>query len=258
VTAAHVKALVRKEGSKQQCNDLVGCRMITTLTALGRNGAPAVEDAFASSSGDGHWRLSLLTALGRMGHPGSGPFLEEIARAEEPEAVRTAAVMALARLRPKAQRESLFLYSGTLDAQTDLPLLLALAYAVAAMGDERGNALIREHLVTPEAQKPHHFDRLRPGVIAVGRLRMQDMRDRIETIAQSGGPYMRREAAIALGRIRVLDAAPTLIHLLSDVVPGVRDEAQAALVALTGYKHKTRPEQWSRWWADRSAKKSEN
>ena len=222
--------------------------MVSTLVALGRKAAPALERAYRESRGDGFWRLRLLEALGRLRERAASPFLMRVLVEDRLPPARVEAALALARIKDKSVRGDLRTLSARLDAEAHLPVLLAVGYALAVLGDGLGRALIVEHLVVPEG-KTLRWDRLRPGVFAVGQLRLKDLRGRVETIMQRADPFVRREAARALGALRDRASIPVLVEQLRDPVPEVRDEALRSLKALTGFRHKETYEQWSRWLA---------
>ena len=243
-----VRAIAREGADRFKCNDLTGCPMLNTLLALGREAAPAVADAYATSTGDGFWRLQLIDVVGRMGNPDSVEFLVHVLTSDKHIPARTQAALALARLRPLERKEELAGAALAMTSPTMQPVVLALGYALAVMGDPRGRPLIEEHLVVPEGQT-YRWDKLRPGVYAAGQLRMVHLRGRIEEISRRADPFVRREAVGALSAMRDRAAVPALIERLGDEIPGVRDAAQLALVTLTGFRHKTTADQWRRWWA---------
>ena len=251
-----VKAVITREGQHALCNDLNGCNMVASLVALGRDAAPAVQRAFRQSAGDAYWRLMMLNTLGRLNHPDSGAFLAEVLTADAAkEAVRIQAALALGKLKSRAHHELLTGLSHSLSPVNDLPVLLAVAYALALLGDTAGVALIERHLVVPEG-KVLRWDRFRPGITAVGKLRLAGLRARVEAFSRRADPFVRRECAQALGDLRMRESIPALIELLRDQVPGVREAAQRALESITGFKHKTGADQWDRWWKSESAGQS--
>jgi len=246
-----VRAIILERGKRQQCNDVTGCPMVATLVALGSKAAPAVEDAFRHSKGDAFWRLSMLTVLGRIGNARSADFLLETARGAPKVAIRARAAMALARLRHKPHLATIKALLPTLKPDEELQVILALGYTVALMGDDYGRDVITEHFVLPP-EPYHRWDRLRPGVVAIGKLRMKSLLPRLSEITRRGDPFVRRDGARALGDLRDLATVETLIELLGDKVPSVREAAQQALSATTGLRHKRSREQWLRWWTSRS------
>lgn len=246
-----VRGLIRELGTRQACNDLNGCAMVQRLTTLGPAAVPAVRRAYSESNGDAFWRMSLLDTLGRMGGKGTAVWLLRLANTDPKRPMRARAALALARLAPTALKVDVKRALAGLDPKADRAVILALAYALAAAGDDHGRALIREHLTVPEAAQ--RWDMYRPGIRAAGQLRMVDMVDRLAQFSERADPFVRREAVAAMSAIRDRSAIPALIARLKDPIPGVREEAEAALRALTGLRHRTGHAAWSRWWARENA-----
>lgn len=249
---AEVRRIAMERGKRPQCNDLTGCPMVGTLIALGPNAAAAVEDAYQTSKGDGHWRFRLLEVVGRLRQKRSGPFLLGVLRTDRYPKARAEAALALARVGDRKNLPALQTIAAGLTAEAFRPALLATGYAMAALGDKAGRALIEKHLVVPEGEY-RRWDKLRPGVFAAGQLRMKGLRPRLEAIMKRADPFVRREAARALGAMRDRGALPALVQVLKDPVPGVRNEALRSLKALTGFRHKSTHEQWSRWLAEQES-----
>ncbi len=243
-----VRAIVLERGERTKCNDVNGCPMVGTLISLGPGAAAAVEDAYKSSKGDGHWRFRLLEVLGRLRNRASGRFLLDVLERDKYPKARAEAALALARLGDRAHLTALKAAAANLNDPAWQPSLLATAYALASLGDENGRTLIEKHLIVPDGEY-RRWDKLRPGVYAAGQLRMKKLRERLEAILVRADPFVRREAAKALGAMRDRAAIPALVEGLKDRVPGVRKEALQSLKTLTGFRHKESYEQWTRWLA---------
>ncbi|MFT5434901.1 MAG: HEAT repeat protein, partial [Myxococcota bacterium] len=197
---ARVLELAKAHGDRQKCNDLNGCAMVKILQMLGNEAAPAIGRLYKKTGGDKHSRLQLLEVLGRIRSFESGPFLLDVARNDRLPPARAEALLALARLGRKEHLDNIRTLVDGLDTERDLPILLAGAYAMVVLGDERGRSLIVEHLVIPE--ETNRWDVLRPGVYAAGVLRMTELRERIEILVKRADPFVRREAVRALVAIR--------------------------------------------------------
>jgi HEAT repeat protein len=252
---AQVRDILAREGTRSACNDLNGCAMVGTLVALGPSAAPAIADAYRLSAGDKFWRFRLIEALGRIGAPESGPFLEGVLLHDDLAIARAEAALALGRGRYATSLAAL----RSVAARSPLPeteVLLAVAYAMTRLGDDAaGRALIEVHLVAPSPVEPVpgerqavRWDRLRPGVFAAGELRLKKALPVLVRAAREADPFTRREAILALPKLRDRSAIPTLIDALGDTVPSLRDEALAGLRSLTGFRNRVRQDDWRAWW----------
>ncbi|MBT9554936.1 MAG: HEAT repeat domain-containing protein [Myxococcales bacterium] len=252
---AQVRDILAREGTRSVCNDLNGCAMVNTLVALGPSAAPAIADAYRLSAGDKFWRFRLLEALGRIGAPESGSFLEGVLLHDDHAVARAEAALALGRGRFATSLASL----RSVAARSPLPeteVLLAIGYAMTRLGDDlAGRTLIEAHLAAPTPVEPApgerqavRWDRLRPGLFAAGELRLKKALPVLARAAREADPFTRREAIVALPKLRDRAAIPTLIDALGDPVPRLRDEALAGLRSLTGFRNRSRPDDWRAWW----------
>ena len=224
--------------------------MVTTLVTMGREAAPAVMAVFGRTRGDDHWRLRLLEVLGRLRHPAVPPFLLKVGKSDPLQPMRAQAFLSLARHGNPKLIDQLKTIRSRFHPQKHQPELLALGYAIAALGDrETGEKILRDHFILPPTPtKFRRWDRLRPGVYAIGQLRMRDLRPALEDIADRADPFVRREAIKSLSALRDRAALPAIALRLDDDVPGVRMAAVNALQTLTGYYNLKTPQQWRRWW----------
>ena len=248
-----VRDLIRAGKVRQQCNDLTGCPMIKQLTALGHDACKAIYTVYQSAKSDKFWRFRLIEAISRIGGKDAGPLLAQILVEDKFAAAKIEAALGIGRLRAKKQRAVLMAAAEQFKPQGQRGALLAVGYALARIGEERGRTIIDTHLVVPK--QTVRWDILRPGVYAANMLRMKSLQPRIEEISARADPFVRREAVIALKNMRDVKAVPSLIQRLQDKVPGVRHAAQDALVALTGYRHKRGFKQWQQWWQQKHNKK---
>ena len=221
--------------------------MVAALAALGAPATQAVRKLYDESSGDAFWRTRLVEALGRSGDTSLGPWLARILGADPLSVSRVEAAFAMGRLGLHGEVAGLKALAASADPERDRPVLLAVGYALARLGDPAGKPLITQHLVIPE-DGSLRWDRIRPGIVAAGELRMGELRPRLEAAAAKADPFVRREAIRALAKLRDRAAIPALIDRLEDPLPGVRGEALAALRSLTGFRYKETAEQWRRWW----------
>jgi HEAT repeat protein len=134
--------------------------------------------------------------------------------------------------------------------------LLAIGFAIAALGDKAlGESIIRKHFVLPPIPVNYRrWDLLRPGVYAIGQLRMKEFRGQIEDLSARADPFVRREAVKALSSLRDKAAIPAITARLDDTIPGVRTAAVKGLQTLTGLYNNRTPAQWRRWWANEVAR----
>ena len=229
--------------------------MVGTLVALGAEAATALADAYRLSTGDKFWRFRLIEAVGRIGAPESGEFLEYVLRHDDHAIARAEAALALGRGRYTSSLAAL----RSVAARSPLPeteVLLAVGYAMTRLGgDDAGRALIEAHLKAPAPVEPVagerqavRWDRLRPGLFAAGELRLRVALPVLARAALEADPFTRREAIVALPKLRDRAAIPSLIDALADPVPSLRDEALAGLRSLTGFRNRTRQDDWRSWW----------
>jgi HEAT repeat protein len=240
-----VKAITLKGKAKQQCNDLTGCPMMDELIALGPSACNALYSVYQASKSDKFWRLRLIEALSRCGAAQVHEPLAAILLSDPHGKARVQAALALGRLRVKKQIPTLIKLADQLDPQREKDVLLAVGFALAQAGHKRGLEILEKQLVSP--MDTLRWDLYRPGIYAAGKLKLTQLRPVVEDMAVRANPFVRREAVIALRRMRDPAAIPVLIGRLKDALPGVRAEAQKALEALTGLRHRHGYEQWQRW-----------
>jgi hypothetical protein len=214
--------------------------------ALGPKACSTIHEIYQASSSDKHWRFRLIEAISRSKSSQAGKLLGNILANDKLSAAKIEAALGIGRLRAKGQLPIVLAAAEQLNPEQHRGPLLAVGYALARLGREQGLKIIVDNLVVPK--ESYRWDQLRPGVYAAGKLKLRALRPRIEQIAERADPFVRREAVIALERMRDRKAIPALIKGLKDRVPGVRNAAQHALVALTGFRHKHGYEQWHRWW----------
>ena len=245
-----VSVLVKRMGNKTKCNDLNGCPLVNALVSMGADAAPAIQSVFGKTRGDDHWRLRLLEALGRMRHPEIPGFLKRVAKSATLQPMRVQALLSLARQGDKDLRKDIESLKSQFHPEKHRAELLAIGFAVAALGDkETGKKLIRKHFIVPPVPTQYRrWDLLRPGVYAIGQLRMNEYLPQLEDISERADPFVRREAVRALSALRNKKSIPALVKRLDDEVPGVRMAAVRALQTLTGLYNNKAPNQWRRWW----------
>ena len=247
-----VRRVVEKYGSRTKCNDLNGCPMVNTLVSMGADAAPAIAKVYGRTRGDDHWRLRLLESLGRMRHAQIPPFLLQVARSDNLQPMRVQALISLGKQGDPQLMTAIRGLKSRFHPEKHRAELLAIGFAIAALGDRKeGVDLIRKHFVVPAVPLQYRrWDLLRPGVYAIGQLRVGEFRLQLEDISERADPFVRREAVEALAALRDRQAIPAIVARLNDEVPGIRKAAVRSLQTLTGLYNKKVPQQWRRWWKD--------
>ena len=230
------------------CNRLNGCSLATELGKLGPQASAEIQALFLRTKGDALGRIKLVEAVALTSDRKAGPFLLNVLETGRLPPARVEAAFGLARLGQKEHLPRIKQHADSLAAQTHRPILLAIGFALARLGDASGVPMIEELFVLPP-KNAKRWDPLRPGIRAAGLLRLHSLAPKLAKLTRVPDPYIRRDSIAALAQMRSQVVFPELIQCLEDDMPFVRREALQALKQLTGFRYKETPDQWKRWWA---------
>jgi len=242
-----VQAIVQEMGTRQACNRLTGCTLPTRLGLLGPEASPAIQALYLRTKGDALGRIKLVEAVALTGDPEAARFFLTVLKTDRMPPARVEAAFGRARLGHKKHIGTLKEYAASLKPKHHQPILLAIGFALARLGDPTGVPMIERNFELPGPDSIR-WDPLRPGIRAARMLRLQSLAPKLAVLTQVRDPYIRRDAVTALGQMGYKGAFPQLIDRLDDEMPFVRRAALTALKQLTGFRYKETSDQWQRWW----------
>lgn len=228
-----------------QCALLRGCPVAEELVRVGR---PAVEPLirlYERTSGDKHWRKTLLRVLGRIGDPGAVPFLLE--RLQDPkERLPADAALALGHLRAEEARAPLETLRAAAAERGDVALQLTTAYALTRIGAEEYRSAAVSGLAS-ETRARLDAGRLLVAMEVVRWLDAREHEDAVVALLDHESLFVRRNAVLLARDWRLRAAVPKLIARVEDTSASVREAAIEALQRLSGKRYKRTRAQWDAW-----------
>lgn len=230
-----------------RCNAISGCPVHPRIVQYGWAARPALEALFTKAGWQASYRARSVQLVAELADPLAEPFLLRLLEDRDPE-VRGHAAIGLARLGAAQHRRRIQELSFA-DQLWQAPARIGALYALwrlgdAAAGDAFAQALVDLaplHAAGPALTLGAELCRLQPA---------PDCAAALPLIARHPGFQPRRAALLAMtARLRP-GYAPALVYLLGDQARSIRDEAEGALVALTGESQRSGREAWQAWCRD--------
>lgn len=239
-----LRDLIAELKDRFRCNAISGCPVHLRLVAYGWAVRTPLEGLFAKAGWQSPYRARAVQIIADLGDPAAEPFLAHTLDDRDPE-VRAHGALGLARLGAVAHRQRLQELRHA-EQPWQAPAKIGALFALWQLGDAQAAV---EFSASLQALAPLHMagSALTLGAELCGRNPAPDCSAALPAIARHPGFQARRAALHAMtARLRP-SYAPALVYLLSDQARSIRDEAEAALVALTGDQTRSGLEAWQAW-----------
>lgn len=227
-----------------RCNAISGCPVHERIVQYGWAARPYLETLFNKAGWQAAYRARTAQIVASLADPLAEPFLVRLLEDRDPEA-RGHAAVGLARLGAVQHRTRLQELRHS-DQLWQAPARLGALFALWRLGDSSAGGEFAEVLA---ALAPQHSagPALTLGADLCRQTDAPDCSAALPLIARHPGFQPRRAALHAMtSRLRP-SYAPALVYLLGDQARSIRDEAEGALVALTGDHQRSGQRAWQEW-----------
>jgi hypothetical protein len=227
-----------------RCNAISGCSVHQRIVQYGWAARPYLETLFSKAGWQAAYRARTAQIVAELADPLAEPFLVRLLEDRDPEA-RAHAAVGLARLGAVQHRQRLEELRHA-DQLWQAPARLGALFALWRLGDSTAGS---EFSAALAALAPLHSagPALTLGADLCRQPDAPDCSAALPLIAHHPGFQPRRAALHAMtSRLRP-SFAPALVYLLGDQARSIRDEAEGALVALTGDHQRSGRQAWQEW-----------
>ncbi len=238
--------------ARPQCNRVMGCPGLVTLSNYGRAAVPlAVEAVEAEPRADGYWLLQLVRLLGQLDDDRALPLLHRLSVTPGRWEVRIRATQALAHL---ARPASLAVLEDTLSRASEggnIALEAAARFALSRVAPSRAAAeraalvdLVPRDRQGLAATPPIILDIL---IEIVREARLPRALHGVRLASRSDNRFVRKQALKTLAALQDTGGIPYALERVEDPIPSIRRQALTTLQTITGMRTMTRPRQWRQW-----------